>query len=288
MPMFRFLHTHHLFPTGDASERDDRSPAGEGFHAIRRGVLLLLAAAFLLPTSNAWPQSAPRALIVMTSRDVMISKNRATGYRLAEVAQVWNVFHRAGIRMTFASARGGRVTPDSTGFSAGDSVAQRFTADTAVQRALQETRAIGLLKPESFDVVLYIGGHGALWEFLEDPVFATVASAIHGRGGVLATIGHGAAVLLTTTMPSGASILSNAKLTSSSDEEEERDGFDHDIPYFLETALRRGGSTYYRASAHSSNVVADDRLITGQNSESARETAENVVLKLKRMGRKWE
>jgi putative intracellular protease/amidase len=243
-------------------------------------LLLAAALAAIVPLSPVWAQSGERALVVVTSRDFMTTRSRPTGYRLVEVIHAWDVFRRAGMLVDIASGRGGKVPADSTGYAPEDSAAQRVDADQDFRRALTKTKSIALLKPEEYSVVLFIGGHGALWEFLEDPVFAKVAGAVHDRGGILATIGHGAAVLLTTKTPAGASILPGTRLTCTSDEEERKDGFAVDIPYFLESALRRGGAIHYRDAVHTVNVVAEDRVITGQNSESARETVNSVVLKL--------
>ena len=228
-------------------------------------------------------QTANRVLIVMTSREYKATKNQPTGYRLVEVAQAGDVFRQAGFAVEFASGKGGTAPVDSAGFIASDSVSLRFLHDTDAQNALANSLPIALVQPERYSVVFFVGGHGALWEFFEDPVFAKVAGAVHKNGGILATVGHGAAVLLTTKTSTGASILSHARLTSTTDEEEEADGFLHEIPYLLETALRRGGAAHFRDAMHASSVVADDRLITGQNSESARETAKDVVLKLELM-----
>ena len=226
-------------------------------------------------------QTDAHALIVMTSRDYMLSRDRRTGVRLAEVVQAWDVFHQAGLHVDFASGRGGRPPVDTAGAAVTDSAAQRFLADTAALRGFTEAQSIALVNPELYDIVLFAGGHGALWEFLEDPQFANVARAVHARGGIIATVGHGAAVLLTTTTSSGASILGRARITCTSDEEEVLDGFENDLPYYLETAARRSGAIHFRDAPHAVNVVAEDRLITGQNSESARETASSAVLKLR-------
>lgn len=235
----------------------------------------------LLSPGPVMAQTGARALIVMTSRDFMGSRTRPTGYRLAEVVQAWDVFRQSGMQVDFASGRGGRPPADTTGFVLSDSAAQRFFSDTAAVHALAESQQIALVKPDRYDIVLFAGGHGALWEFLEDPQFAKVAGAIHAQGGILATVGHGAAVLLTTMTSSGSSILARARITCTSDEEEGLDGFENDLPYYLETAARRSGAIHFRDAPHAVNVVAEDRLITGQNSESARETASSAVLKLR-------
>jgi putative intracellular protease/amidase len=157
---------------------------------------------------------------------------------------------------------------------------RRFLASEQARAALDGSIAIAQADTAAYDIVVFLGGHPALWDFLEDPLFARLAGIVYERGGIVATLGQGAAVLLTATRRDGSSFVMRARLTSASDEEEDLGGFQDLLPYYLETALRRGGAVHYRDAAHVPNVVADDRLITGQNSESAAWLARSVVEKL--------
>ena len=78
--------------------------------------------------------------------------------------------------------------------------------------------------------------------------------------------------------------MSVSRLCLYADEEEEADRYTAHVPYLLETALRRSGAVYFRDKKHTPNVVAEDNLLTAQNAESARMLAEQIVLKLHRMG----
>jgi putative intracellular protease/amidase len=240
-------------------------------------VLLLLVCS----TQSAISQTPPRALILTSSRDYLYNKDKPAGYRLSELVQAWKVFRKAGFAIDFGSRNGGAAPADSTGFFASDTAAAAFLTDTAAQRALRNSIAIPGIKPEMYKLALFTGGHTALWDYLEDPLYIKIASAVYDSGGVVATIGHGAAVLLGMKLAGGKPILEGAHVTCTSDEEEDKDGFQYDIPYYLEASIRRGGAIHYRSAPHESNVMIEERLITGQNSESARETAVAAVDKWK-------
>lgn len=228
-------------------------------------------------------QPAPRVLLVTSSRDYLNSRNKPAGYPLVEAVRLWDAFQQAGYTVEFASRNGGRAAADTTGVACADSAALRFFASEQAMAALNASIAIAQVDTAAYDIVVFLGGHPALWDFLEDPLFSRLAGIAYERGGIVATLGQGAAVLLTTTLRNGASIVSRARLTCTSDEEEDAGGFQYDIPYYLETALRRGGAIHYRDAANVPNVVAEDRLITGQNSESVRWLARSVIEKMTRI-----
>ena len=53
------------------------------------------------------------------------------------------------------------------------------------------------------------------------------------------------------------------------------------VPFSLEDELKKRGAQYSSAAAWSEFVVVDGKLVTGQNPQSAKKMAEQVVLVLK-------
>ena len=53
------------------------------------------------------------------------------------------------------------------------------------------------------------------------------------------------------------------------------------VPFVIETEFQRLGGKYTKGQAWTSHVVADGRLITGQNPQSSEATADLVIQKLK-------
>jgi putative intracellular protease/amidase len=260
------------------------SPVLRRFDPIMRFAQLVMSIVMVLlcvPHASL-AQAGERALVIVPSRDFLSMKSKPTGYRLLEVAQAWDTFKKAGMSVDLACNGGGRPAVDTAGCAL-DSIALMLRSDTAFQHALSRMQSIALAKPERYTVAFFTGGLGALWDYIEIADFTRVASAVHARGGILATVGAGAAVLLTVKGAKDTTLAFGARLTCVSDEEVELDGFSNDVPYLLETALRRGGASYFRLPPHTENTIVEDRLITGQNAESARETARTVLEKLKLM-----
>ncbi|MDH7514788.1 MAG: type 1 glutamine amidotransferase domain-containing protein [Bacteroidota bacterium] len=244
-----------------------------------------LGIAFLLFTiGRAFSQKQEtRALIVLTSTSTMIGANSRTGYRLKDAIHPYYIFLQAGFTVEFASPEGGRPPLEPGSIDSTDAWTRFFFTDTLLQGLLSRTIPSRALDPERYDIVLFAGGHGALWDFLADTNLHSLTARIFGKRGIVAAVGQGAAVLLNTKLSDGNYIYVGSRLTASSDEEEEREGVLFNLPYMLETALRRGGGIYFKAPPFTPNVIPEHRLITGQNSASALGVAKAVVETWKRL-----
>ena len=71
--------------------------------------------------------------------------------------------------------------------------------------------------------------------------------------------------------------MSGRAICAFTDAEEEKVGRTANVPFLLETELRRRGALFQGAADFQEKVVVSDRLLTGQNPNSARGLAEAVV-----------
>ena len=92
-------------------------------------------------------------------------------------------------------------------------------------------------------------------------------------GKPVAAIRHGAAALLSAKTPAGQSILNGRRVTGASDDEERQMALDRVVPFSLGKRLTRCGAEYICTDPWKPHVVADGKLITGQNTQSAGELA---------------
>ena len=234
-------------------------------------------------TTSIIAQPEARVLIVTTSHSALINSNTPTGYSLPDVVNPYYIFIQAGWTVDIASPAGNRPPVDERTIDTSDNRIRYFLVDTVLQNKLSSTLASRDVKPENYDVVLFAGGHGALWDFLADQHLHTLAAKVFGKRGIVATIGQGAAVLLNTKLSDGSVIYKSSRITSATDEEERARGLEYNLPYALETALRRGGGIIFADKPNAQNTVVEHRLITGQNSASARGVAQAVVAKWKEL-----
>lgn len=213
----------------------------------------------------------PAVLFVLTSHGQLGDTGRPTGFWLAEAAHPWRVFTEAGYRVDLVSIRGGESPVD--GADRSDPVQQEFLdrVDLAAARPVQAA------DPAGYRAVLYVGGHGAMWDFPGNEAVTRLGTEIHAAGGVVAAVCHGPVGLLDIRLPDGAHLLSGRRVTSFSNAEEAEIGLARVVPFLLQTALEQRGARHTDAGIFAPHVVVDGRLVTGQNPPSATGVAEAVV-----------
>jgi len=107
-----------------------------------------------------------KVLIVTTSYSVTSENNPATGIWLEELAGPYYVFADAGALMTLASPEGGlvHIDPVSEASEAQTESTRRLQADAKAMKLLSATLPIATIQSADFDIILVIGGHGAMWD----------------------------------------------------------------------------------------------------------------------------
>jgi len=210
-------------------------------------------------------------LFVLTSNADLGDTGRETGYWLAEAAHPWKVFTDAGYRIDLASIKGG--LPPVEGVELDDPDQVSFLEEPALQTTLR----LSDVDPSKYDAVLYVGGHGSMWDFPGNLDIARIGAHVYDAGGVLAAVCHGPAGLLGITLADGTHLLDGKKVTSFSNAEEAEISLDVVVPFLLQDALIERGASYSDNGIFQPSVVVDERLVTGQNPPSAEGVAREVL-----------
>jgi len=223
-------------------------------------------------------------LMVLTSHDRRGDTGSRTGSALEEFCTAYYVFRDAGAEITLASPAGGQppISPRGDGSRRPSETVRRFKGDPAARTELADTLSLEQVAPEDFDAVLYVGGHGALWDLPEDPVSQALIAAIHAAGRPLALIGHGPAALRWVVDAGGRPLVEGRRVTGATNSEEEAMGLSGTLPFLLQDELVRLGGLYSKRPDGVSHVVRDGALITGQNRASAVDAANAVLEFLRR------
>jgi putative intracellular protease/amidase len=216
-----------------------------------------------------------KVLFALTSHDRMGDTDRKTGAYAPEFTHPAKVFAEAGYDIDFVSVAGGR--PPLDGLKADDTITNSFLADPVMTARLNAAKKPTQIDPADYDAIFYAGGHGTMWDFPTDTTLAAVASAIYGRGGVVAAVCHGPAGLLPVTGPDGSPIVAGKAISSFTNEEEADVGLDTTVPFLLESALISQGALHKKGVAFREFAIADERLVSGQNPASATKVAQLIV-----------
>ncbi|WP_394619467.1 type 1 glutamine amidotransferase domain-containing protein [Lentzea sp. JNUCC 0626] len=215
-------------------------------------------------------------LFVLTSHAELGDSGRPTGFWLSEAADPWHVLTEAGYRVELASIAGGRPPIDGADLS--DPVQSAFVASAV----LDSTLVLSTVDPSRYAAVLYVGGHGTMWDFHGNADIARLGSSVYQSGGVIGAVCHGPVALLDLTDAVGASLVSGLQVTSFTDAEERESQTWEAIPYSLEGELRARGAVHSNGDVYAPHVVVDGRIVTGQNPSSAPGVAREMVRLLSR------
>lgn len=220
-----------------------------------------------------------KVLMIVTSNDRLGDTGHKTGLWLEELAAPYYVFIDAGAQVTLASPKGGPapVDPRSEADEAQNKATRSFTADPAAMAALKATVPLADVRPEDHDVLFYPGGHGPLWDLVDDARSVAVIEAMHRAGKPVAAVCHGPAVLVRAVTPDGKPLVARRNVTGFSNAEEGVVGLSQVVPFLLQDELTRLGAKYERGPLWEPHVVVDGLLVTGQNPASSEKAAKAVL-----------
>ncbi len=210
-------------------------------------------------------------LIVLTSHDRLGDTGKPTGFWLEEFAAPYYRLKDAGAALTLASPKGGSPPLDPTSKEPGyqTDATRRFDADPAAQAELAQTLRLADVDARGFDAVFYPGGHGPLWDLVDDPDSLRLIEGFVEQGKPVATVCHAPAVLLNAKDGRGAPLPAGKRITGFSNAEEAAVGLSDVVPFLLQNRLVELGGRYEQADAWTPFVVVDGLLITGQNPASS-------------------
>lgn len=223
-----------------------------------------------------------KILMVLTSHDRLGNTGKKTGFWLEEFAAPYYVFKHAGAEITLVSPLGGQppLDPTSDTPDSQTEATRRFKADTAAQAALASTLKLADISAADFDAVFYPGGHGPLWDLVEDASSIALIEATLAAGKPLAAVCHAPGVLRHPKTSDGAPVVQGKTVTGFTNSEEEAVGLTAVVPFLVEDMLKQNGGKYTKQADWQPHVVTDGLLITGQNPASSEPAAKALLAKL--------
>jgi putative intracellular protease/amidase len=216
--------------------------------------------------------------MVLTSHDQLGNTGRKTGFWLEEFAAPYFVFRDAGVELTLASPKGGQppIDPKSDLPENQTPAMARFKQDQAAQEALSRTVRLDEMKAENFDTIFYVGGHGPMWDLVDNPDSIALIESFYNAGKPVAAVCHSPGVLHKVTYK-GAPIVKGKRVTGFANSEEEAVHLTEVVPFLVEDELKRLGGRYEKVADWQSLAIVDGHLITGQNPASSTAAAQALL-----------
>ncbi|TMP47833.1 MULTISPECIES: type 1 glutamine amidotransferase domain-containing protein [unclassified Pseudoalteromonas] len=226
--------------------------------------------------------SAKKILMVLTSHDQLGDTGHKTGFWVEEFAAPYYAFIDAGVEVTLASVKGGQppVDPNSAAPDAATDATKRFEQDSAAKTLMANTKPLAEVKADDFDAVFYPGGHGPLWDLVDNQDSISLIEQFLNSEKPVGAVCHASAVLLNAKNAAGKSVVFDKKVTGFSNSEEDAVQLTNVVPLLVEDELIKQGGQYQNTDDWGELAIEDGLLITGQNPASSELTAKKLLTKL--------
>lgn len=250
-------------------------------------IALLAITAFTAVSISAQAQKSnkknmKKVLFVVTSNDKLGNTGEKTGFWSEEFAAPYYELLDQGVEITIASPLGGQppIDPKSADPASATEDTKRFDADKVLQEKLKNTLKLSTVNQKDYDAVFYPGGHGPLWDLVEDRSSIALIESFYTHKKPVAFVCHAPAVLKNVKV-NGEYLVKGKKVTGFTNEEEEAVGLTKVVPFLLEDALSSNGAIFSKGANWQPYAVADGLLITGQNPASSKLVAAKLLQELK-------
>ncbi|GFF26105.1 glutathione-independent glyoxalase hsp3102 [Aspergillus lentulus] len=216
----------------------------------------------------------PKFLFVLSSQSILPTRGTPTGWYLPEFVHPYNKLAPL-FEIVVASPCGGEAPLDPYSIEATkedpECVAFLKEKSDVWKNTLKLESLLG--KTSEFAGIFFVGGHGPMFDLANDATSHALIREFYENGKVVSAVCHGPAALVNVKLSDGSYLVAGQKVTGLSDAEEESMQYTKDMPFLLESDLRKNGALYEKADdLFGVKVLAsgkDGKLVTGQNPPSA-------------------
>ena len=226
--------------------------------------------------------SGKRALIVTTSQDTLGEDGKATGAFASEMTAPYYAFLDSGMKVDIASIQGGQIPiePMSLKWPVASAADKRYLKDPLFQSKVTRSYQIDQVETTKYDIVFLAGGWGAAYDFGQSAELGEKVAIAYSNNAVIGGVCHGPLGLLQAYGDNGQKIVEGRRISAVTDKQIAELGITQ-TPMHPERDLRAAGVVFEGNSAFrdlfASHVVIDGRIVTGQNQNSATETAVKMM-----------
>jgi putative intracellular protease/amidase len=234
------------------------------------------------------PDQPKRVLIVASNPTTSTVTGWPVGFWWSELTHPWWEFTEHGYVVDIASPDGGALRGDSwsdprdtSGYSAHDLISLGFIDSPSHAALVETTTPLADVAVDAFDGVLFVGGQGPMFTFVDNDAVQRVLTAFYDAGKVTAVICHATAVLLTARRGDGNLLVEGKTWTGFANSEEQfADDFvgRHIQPFWIEDEARKlDGTNFIVNGRFKPHAVRDGNLITGQQQYSGAAAARLMI-----------
>ncbi len=225
---------------------------------------------------------AKKILMVLTSHADLGNTGEKTGFWVEEFAAPYYAFVDAGAEITLASPNGGQppIDPTSTLADFQTDATKRYDNDSAAQALMANTKVLSEVNASDFDAVFYPGGHGPLWDLVNNTDSISLIEDFVKLQKPVAAVCHASAAFLNVKDVDGNALVAGKKVTGFSNTEEAAVQLTDVVPFLVEDELIKKGGDYQKTDDWGVLALEDGLVITGQNPASSELAAKKLLTKL--------
>jgi putative intracellular protease/amidase len=223
-----------------------------------------------------------KILMVLTSHAELGNTGEKTGFWVEEFAAPYYAFIDAGVEVTLASPAGGQppIDPTSTLADFQTDATKRYDADSAAQTLMANTKVLNEVNSSDFDAVFYPGGHGPLWDLVDNTDSISLIESFIKEQKPVAAVCHASAAFLNVKDIDGNALVAGKKVTGFTNSEEAAVQLTDIVPFLVEDELIKKGGDYQKTEDWGVLALEDGLVITGQNPASSELAAKKLLTKL--------
>ena len=147
--------------------------------------------------------------------------------------------------------------------------------------ALAATHKLADMEIADFDAVFYPGGHGPLWDLVNDDQSIALIEAALSADKPVGLVCHAPGVLKNVRGKDGSPLVSGRNVAGFTNGEEAAVGLTDIVPFLVEDMLKANGGHYSKGPDFAPYAVDDGMLVTGQNPASSGKAARLLLAKIR-------
>lgn len=226
-------------------------------------------------------------LIVVANPGISTTLGWPVGFWASELIHPYDTLTKAGLQITIASPKGGKVEldgysdpRDDSGYSKDDTLSLAYLYKPDFVKLLENTPQVSALNAVDFDAIIVAGGQSPMFSFRTEAPLQKLFMDFYNAGKPSAALCHGTCLLLELKNQDGSSLIRGMKMTGFANSEED---FADEVvgrkvmPFRIEDEARKLGAEFVSAPAFQPFAVRDGNLITGQQQHSGYEVARLVL-----------
>ncbi len=212
-------------------------------------------------------------LFVVSNEDSFGDSKKRTGTHFGELVDAYHEFQNAGYEVQFVSPKGGAIPVSYINLQ--NELQHTYFYDEKLQQKLKRTFTPSEVNVQEYDAIFYCGGSAAAFDIPNNKAIQEITRAIYeDHNGIVGGVCHGPAGFVDVQLSNGKYLVAGKEVTSFTNAEE---GNAELLPFLVESKLRERGGKFRKADKWQAKIVADQRLVTGQNPASTKETAVKII-----------